>query len=198
MQDSPSAPRDRGAPARPARPHAWLLALLAAPLLRCSGGPPPDEPRPVTTADAGPVVTPPDDGPAFTACPEVVQPVTVTRTALAGFLDMTLHAFTARVRVAPVLDRAGAGARFLGWRVVAIDPELRCGPLGIREGDVVTRVNGLSIETPDEAQAVWDSLYEATSIAVGIIRGGVEEPVTLTVGDEPVAITNDGVSRPAP
>ena len=198
MPDWSIRPRYPAAPPRPSTRIAFVCTLLAVALLRCSGGPPPDEPRPVTTADAGPVVAPPDDGPAFTACPAVPEPTTVTREELTEFLDTTLHAFTARVRVAPVLDSQGAGARFLGWRLVAIDPDLRCGPLGIREGDVVTTVNGLSIQTPDEAQAVWDSLYEATSITVGIIRGGVEDPVTISVSDEPVAITNDGVARPAP
>ena len=198
MPNSSIRPRYPAARPRPSTSVAFVSALLAAAFIRCSGGPPPDEPRPVTTADAGPVVAPPDDGPAFTACPAVPEPTTVTREELTEFLDTTLHAFTARVRVGPVLDSQGAGAHFLGWRIVAIDPALRCGPLGIREGDVVTTVNGLSIQMPDDAQAVWDSLYEATSITVGIIRGGVEDPVTISVSDEPVAITNDGVARPAP
>ncbi|MBI5499483.1 MAG: hypothetical protein HY907_04535 [Deltaproteobacteria bacterium] len=200
MQDPRTDPRDRAARPGTATPALLALALGLAlgALPRCSGGPPPDEPRPLPEGDAGPIVEPPPDGPAFTACPESPEAATITRAELTAFLDMTFPVFTGRVRVSAVLDRQGAGARLLGWRIVSIDPELRCGPLGVREGDVVASVNGLPIAMPEEAQAAWDSLYEATSVTLDIIRGGVEEPVTVTVIDEPIAITNDGVTHPAP
>ncbi|MBI5489573.1 MAG: hypothetical protein HY905_19730 [Deltaproteobacteria bacterium] len=200
MKDPDIDPRDRGPRPGPASLAlaALALAFSLGALLRCSGGPPPDEPRPVPEGDAGPIIQPPPDGPAFSACPEPVAGATITRAELTAFLDTTFAAFTGRVRVSAVLDRQGAGARLLGWRIVSIDPELRCGPFGVREGDVVTSVNGLPIAMPEEAQAAWDSLYEATSVTLDVIRGSVEEPVTVIVIDEPVAITNDGVTHPGP
>jgi len=200
MKNPRNDPRGRGSRPGPATSALAVLtlALSLGTLPGCSGGPPPDEPRPVPETDAGPIVEPPPDGPAITACPEPPEGASITRAELNAFLDMTFAAFTGHVRVAAVLDRQGAGAQWLGWRIVSIDPSMRCGPFGVREGDVVTSVNGLPIAMPEEAQAAWDSLYEATSVTLDVIRGGVEAPVTVTVLDVPVAITNDGVSRPTP
>ena len=181
----------------PARPHvaaagslgaALALALLPA----CSNHPPADEPGHGQVHGA-PDATSPQPEPPFVACPDL-GPATATRAELQEFLDRGLPDLLARLHTAPVLDRQGPGARFVGFRLVALADDLRCGPFGLREGDVVTAVNGHGIERPEDALEVWQQLYEATTITLSLLRGGVAQEAVLTVVDEPVRIDNSGVS----
>jgi type II secretory pathway component PulC len=131
--------------------------------------------------------------PPFVPCP-ADAPTTTTRAELQAFLDRGLPDLLARMHTAPVLDRQGPGARFVGFRLVALADDLRCGPFGLREGDIVTAVNGHGIERPEDALAVWEQLYEATTISLSLLRGGIEQEAVLTVEDEPVRIDNSGVT----
>jgi membrane-associated protease RseP (regulator of RpoE activity) len=137
--------------------------------------------------------------PGWSACPEPAGPAAVPREEVREFLDRGhgIPDFLARLRTAPVLDRPGPDGRFVGFRIVAIDPELRCAVFGIREGDIVTAINGHGIETPDDAVEIWEGLYTATRITVSFLRGGIPQEASVDVTDVPVAITNDGVSRDA-
>jgi hypothetical protein len=192
---------DRGFPALPSSMvRATLVAVaLAAAAAGCPSHPPPDEPHTYAGApDAAPADNPPTDAPAFGGCPDPTGPATVSRTELTAFLDGTLQALLGRVRISPVLDRQGPGARFLGYRIVAIDPELRCAVFGLREGDVLVAVNGRSIERPDETLDLYESLYEATEVRLTLLRGGIEQEVAVTIADDPVRIDNEGVSPAVP
>lgn len=162
----------------------------------CSGNPPPDEPHRAPAqpdASSEPVAQPPD--PPWTACPDGDAPSSIARDELQAFLDRGLPDLLGRVRTAPVLDRQGAGARFLGFRLIALDPELRCAAFALREGDVLTAVNGHGVERPEDALEVWNGLYEATSITLSLIRGGLPLDAELLVTDVPVRIDNSGVTR---
>ncbi len=179
---------------RPTFSAAAALAAAFAPALAlaCSGNPPAAGPA------HGPVHGAPEAGtaqpePPFVACPPGA-PTTTTRAELQAFLDRGLPELLGRMRTAPVLDRQGPGARFVGFRLVALADDLRCGPFGLREGDIVTAVNGHGIERPEEALEVWQQLYEATTISLSLLRGGVAQEAAITVVDEPVRIDNSGVT----
>ena len=175
-------------------PATALCAALSFALLpACSSNPPADQPG------HGQVHGAPDAGgaqpePPFVPCP-ANTPTTTTRTELQAFLDRGLPDLLARMHTAPVLDRQGPGARFVGFRLVALEDDLRCGPFGLREGDILTAVNGHGVERPEDALEVWQQLYEATTISLSLLRGGVEQEAVLTVVDEPVRIDNSGVSH---
>jgi hypothetical protein len=175
------------------------LALLAAGWA-CTGHPPPaDEPTPtVEPPDAAEATVEPPVETPWTACPAGGGVTAVPRAELQAFLDRGLPDLLGRVRTAPVLDRQGAGARFLGFRLVALDPDLRCAAFALREGDVLTSVNGRGIERPEDALEVWNGLFEATVITLSLIRGGLPVDVELLITDEPVRIDNDGVAPNGP
>jgi hypothetical protein len=177
---------------------ALAAAVVVAASLACPAPPPAHEPHAGAADDAGSSAVPRPDEPSFGACPEPAGPATATRAELTAFLDRGLPDLLGRVRTSPVLDRQGPGARFVGFRIVALGPELRCGPFGLREGDVVTTVNGRSIERPDDALDVWNSLFGATEISLTLVRGGIEQQAVLTIVDEPVRIDNEGVSPATP
>ena len=59
----------------------------------------------------------------------------------------------------------GKDGRFAGWRITGLPEEWRS--IDLRPGDVVTRVNGKSLETPDDA---WDACLPSAS-EIGRAKG---------------------------
>lgn len=76
-----------------------------------------------------------------------------------------------------------SGNRFSGWTIVNLGP----GPLWrggtIHVGDVVLRVNGKSVERPEEALAVWQGLAVAPELRVTFERGGTRRDVVHRIED---------------
>jgi type II secretion system protein C len=72
------------------------------------------------------------------------------------------------------------GGRFAGFEIVSFrlnGSEV----LGLRKGDILTRVNGLKIETPDQYFEVFERLKKADSIKFDIIRDGESQTIENTI-----------------
>jgi hypothetical protein len=95
----------------------------------------------------------------------------INRAGLVVIVDQGLGRFFTHLKLAPVLD----GKRFVGFAVTAIDPAW--GDTGLREGDVLMRVNGQAIERPEHAMAAFEGLRVASEVVVELTRAGV--PATL-------------------
>jgi type II secretory pathway component PulC len=54
----------------------------------------------------------------------------------------------------------------------------------VQVGDVVVRINGKSIERPEQASDVLASLRTAPALVVDLVRGGQAHRVTLAIADE--------------
>jgi hypothetical protein len=104
---------------------------------------------------------------------------TVLRTQVDAVLDAGLGAMLEGVEIDPKLDLRN---RFVGWVVVRFPYTWA----DVREGDVVSTVNGYPLGKPHEVQKLWDSLRDAPSI---VVRGERNEtPFELkfdVVDDEP-------------
>lgn len=104
------------------------------------------------------------------------------RRRLQPWLRRGLGAFLQTVQVDPQL----AAGRFVGFRIVAVDaPSEPALGRYLQRGDVVLRVNGMSIEQPDDAVRVWSSLTVASSLVVDIHRGGEAMQLRFAIVDEP-------------
>lgn len=93
----------------------------------------------------------------------------IPRVALQEELQRGIGAFLRHVRTKPAMQRG----RFVGWRVLELfkkRPEIRV--LGLRPGDTVVKVNGRSLERPEQLKLVWDGLLEASELIVEIERAG--------------------------
>ena len=106
-----------------------------------------------------------------------------------------IGAFLANVDLSPVLVRG----RFIGFRLDHARGLRRWNAAGldVRTGDVVTRVNGSPIERPEQAQAAFLSLAEASEVVIDVVRAG--SPVTVRAavrGDAAPAVVADA-SAPA-
>jgi hypothetical protein len=90
-------------------------------------------------------------------------------------------------------DKAG---KFAGWRLTGLPDEWR--DVDLRPGDVVSRVNGLSLETPDEAWEAWKSVALAREIRVHLEREGAPRDVVIPIDGEPSADVVSALDRGAP
>lgn len=81
-----------------------------------------------------------------------------------------------RVRAVPVLD----GGRLTGVRIAEGTDAALVGLFGLRTGDVVTAVDGQTIDSPARGQQILSTLASAKSASVTVLRDG--SPVEIRVG----------------
>ncbi len=150
-----------------------MRVLLAFALVLGCGGtsadPEPTTPDPATAeAEPTPVYEPP------------VTSGTILRAELAPVLDAGLGRFLQGVVTEPRL----AGGDFVGFEIVSLYPDdPRFARLDLRPGDVVTRVNGQSIERPEHALAVWSSLRVASQLLVEYQHEGERKELRFEIVD---------------
>lgn len=77
--------------------------------------------------------------------------------------------------------------KFVGWRVLELPSEWSS--IDLKPGDVVTRVNGLPLEKPDDFFSAWSSLVSASDLRVAYERAGATRELTYQI---------DGVASEAP
>ena len=75
--------------------------------------------------------------------------------------------------------------------------------IDVKPGDVVTRVNGLPLETPDEAWEAWKSVARSANLTIDVMRDGAAKRIVLPIDGAPSAETvrllnrEPGAQRPA-
>jgi hypothetical protein len=74
--------------------------------------------------------------------------------------------------------------KFIGWRMVGLPEDWR--DIDLRPGDIVTRVNGLPLETPDQAFEAWRSVASATAVTLTLMRDGAARQLIIPI-DGPVS-----------
>ncbi len=148
-----------------------LLVIAALPFfaLACGGEPAPAKSpsdsvstAPTTTAAAAPVTT-----------------TSLKRSQVKRTIAKGLGYFLQEVAVEdyPVMT----GGKFRGFKIKAITGEWG---VDLRPGDVVTRVNGMSIEHPEDADAALRSLEKAKSLKVEFDRDGKPQSLELPIVED--------------
>jgi type II secretion system protein C len=105
----------------------------------------------------------------------------LTRAAVHGAVSQGLGAFLQHVAFdeQPVF----AGGKFHGFRIAALhDPAFWRG-VDLKPGDVVTRLNGMPIERPEQAQAAFQSLEQASELRVSYERDGAQRELVIPIVD---------------
>lgn len=143
-----------------------ILTLLSFTLVACaSQAPTPEhaEPAPVATHYEAPSVH-----------------GEIPRGALAGVLELGLPRFLRGVLTEPHLEDGS----FVGYRIMQMYPDdPRFQTLEIQPGDTVTRVNGRSIERPEQAYEVWMSLRVSSELLVDFLHEGEERQIRFAIVD---------------
>jgi len=68
-----------------------------------------------------------------------------------------------------------------GFKLFAIRPDSIYARLGIQNGDVIHKINGFNIDSPDKALEVYQKLKNARSIEIELTRMGKPEKLTYTI-----------------
>jgi len=87
----------------------------------------------------------------------------ITRAELDRYIRDGAQSFIQRIQVRPAF-REG---KFFGWRVLGYQ-----GPGPVQRGDIICRVNGRSIERPNQFMDVWSGLPHRAQLTVEMIRDG--------------------------
>lgn len=145
--------------------RSWLpLALLV--LTACGSSAPP----PATSAKA-----PATD----LAPPPAPKPITaLKRSEVKSTIAHGLGYFLQNVAVEdyPVMQNG----KFYGFKIKELNPDWI---IDLRPGDVVTRVNGVVPEHPDEADNAFRALEKATALKVDFERDGKPRTLELPIVD---------------
>lgn len=110
--------------------------------------------------------------------PAQVDGGSIPRDALKAELANGIGRFFQQVRPEPVISRG----RFVGWRIVTLfpkRPDVRV--TGLQAGDIVLRVNGETVERPEDFKAVWDKLGDANQLVIDIERAGESTSVRYAI-----------------
>jgi type II secretory pathway component PulC len=150
--------------------RALVTAFLAT---GCGGARAPSSPAGAASAAASSA--------AKTGSPEAPKVRTrFTRREIIDTLSRGLGAFLARVQVEPAISQG----RFHGWRILALQGTSdEWGGVDLKPGDVVTDINGRSIERPEQALASWQSLAVARELRVGRERKGERGELVYPIDD---------------
>jgi general secretion pathway protein C len=87
--------------------------------------------------------------------------------------------FSDLVKVAPRSE----GGRFIGYEIQSGRDQALFDRLGLAPGDVVTSVNGISLDSPAKALGILRTLVGADDVRVDILRNGVPESLVISVQD---------------
>ena len=106
-------------------------------------------------------------------------PPPISKVAYANALAQSPGHFFQRMPVTPVL----AGKRFIGYSVIALYGDVAPHPEGVFIGDVVTKVNGLAINTPDNFHRAWVAARGRRTLTVDVLRNNTARRITYRIID---------------
>jgi type II secretory pathway component PulC len=131
---------------------------------------------------ASPTPPPPDEGMNVADDASVPTGAGIPRSLLKRMLVEGLGSFLQFVELDdhPVT----VNGRFRGFRIVALRGPLFTPAVDLRAGDVVTAVNGLPIERPEQAEAAFESLATARELRASIERDGVPRELVYPIVDD--------------
>jgi hypothetical protein len=86
------------------------------------------------------------------------------------------------LRRVPMEEVIRAGA-FIGWKILAL-PESWT-HVELKPGDVVTKVNGATLERPDDFFAAWRNLVSASELRVAYEREGAARELVMPISGAP-------------
>lgn len=132
---------------------------------------------------------PPPEPSAVNKLPAASRPRPGTAIAVASLeraqvervVDAGLGRFLAHVSLEP---RLSAG-KFSGWSIVALQPPELWQGIDLQPGDVVTKVNGMSIEREMEAYDAFQAVRQAPSLEVSYLRQNQPRTLRFTIVGPP-------------
>jgi general secretion pathway protein C len=96
----------------------------------------------------------------------------VPRSAVDGALN-NLSELATQARIVPAFE----GGKPVGFKLFSIKPGSLYSKIGLQNGDVISRINGFEMSSPEKGLEVYQKLKDASNITVDVKRRG--KPMTL-------------------
>ena len=135
-------------------------------------------------APTGVAAARPSPPPAASSAPPAVAPLqshALARSAVHSVVVAGLGSFLRHVELDE--DPVFSGGKFHGFRIAKLRGEEFWSGVDLAPGDVVTSVNGMPIERPEQAQKVFESLDVAREIRVAYERQGKARELVYDIVD---------------
>ncbi|MCK6544940.1 general secretion pathway protein GspC [Myxococcota bacterium] len=88
-----------------------------------------------------------------------------------------LNQVATQARIVPSFNNGKAN----GFKLFSIRPGSLYSKIGIQNGDIVQRINGYEMNSPDKALEIYSKLKDAQSITVDLIRRGKSQTMTYQI-----------------
>lgn len=125
--------------------------------------------------------------------PSLGEVPVVPHAQLIAVLGRSVGDFLRQIEVEPEQQ----GGAFVGWRIVTL-PESHPDWLDIRPGDVVTAINRMPLEHPDQAQQVWETLRVSSEVLIELQRNDQEFSIRIPIGEPEGSGEPEAPAEPAP
>ena len=135
---------------------------------------------------------PPEQQVAEVAPAAALPPGTLARTTVDQVLLRRPGWLLSKVEIEEVLRQN----KFVGWRLVRLPSEWD--GAGLQPGDIVTDVNGLSLEKPDDLWNAWLAMADAKELKIAFERDSKSQTATLQIDGEPSKETKDALLQGEP
>ncbi len=96
----------------------------------------------------------------------------VPRSAVDGALN-NLSELATQARIVPAFE----GGKPVGFKLFSIKPGSLYSKIGLQNGDVISRINGFEMTSPEQGLSIYQKLKDATNVTVDVKRRG--KPMTL-------------------
>jgi S1-C subfamily serine protease len=98
------------------------------------------------------------------------------------------------LRRVPVEEVIRNGA-FIGWKILAMPDGWT---VDLKPGDVVSKVNGVTLERPDDLFAAWRNLVSASELRVAYEREGAARELVMPISGAPTQETIQAFESASP
>jgi len=152
--------------------RSLAFSVLAIALVACGGEPPPKDASSKTPATTPPTTT------TTTAAPATVKTTSLHRARVRDAIGKGLGVLLRNVAVEDMPEFRND--KFYGFKIKSLNPEWG---VDLQPGDVIVKVNGMTIERPEHADAALRSLDKAPSLRVDYERAGKMGVLELPIVD---------------
>jgi len=93
--------------------------------------------------------------------------------------NQTDDIFTSTARIVPNFRNG----KPIGFKLFSISPEDILAKIGLKNGDVVMRINGITVDSPDKALEAYERSKRLSRFVVAILRRGQEQTLVVNLAD---------------
>ena len=93
-----------------------------------------------------------------------------------------LSAIATQARIVPAFDESG---KSIGFKLLNVVPDSIYTKVGLQDGDIITKINGYEINSPDKALELYQMRSTAKQLNIDFKRDGVSKTADVSISGRP-------------